>query len=115
MHVPEQYRVTTGHMASDSTYGNNGYFIVPFESYDLNVIVSDGQGWEHVSVSMPNRTPNWKQMCFIKDTFWNEDEVVVQYHPAKKDYVNNHEHCLHLWRPINGELLVPPSILVGYV
>ena len=102
-------------MESDASYGNNGYFVIPFESYDLNVIASDGEGWEHVSVSLPNRTPSWKQMCFIKDTFWSEDEVVVQYHPAKKDYVNNHEYCLHLWRPISGELLVPPSILVGYV
>lgn len=113
MKVPEVYRVTKGNLGSDSTYGNNGYFVIPYQSYKLNVIASDGEGWEHVSVSMPNRTPSWEQMCFIKNLFWGEDETVVQYHPPKSEYINNHEHCLHLWRPINQQIPVPPKILVG--
>ncbi len=52
-------------------------------------------------------------MCFIKDLFWDEDDVVVQYHPAKSDYVNNHQYTLHLWRPTEGEMPTPPSIMVG--
>lgn len=115
MKVPEQYRVKEGHpLASDVRYGNNGLFRVPHESYTLNVIASDGEGWEHVSVSLPNRTPNWKQMCFIKDLFWSDEDTVVQYHPPKSEYVNNHEHCLHLWKPIGAQITTPPSILVGY-
>lgn len=38
-------------------------------------------------------------MCFIKDLFWGEEEVVMQLHPAKSQYVNQHDYCLHLWRP----------------
>jgi len=114
MKAPEQYRVKTGHMGSDDTYGNNGYFIIPHESYELKVIASDGEGWEHVSVSLPTRTPNWKQMCFIKDLFWEKTDCVIQYHPPESEYVNNHEHCLHLWRPIEQTIPTPPSILVGY-
>lgn len=113
MRVPEQYRVKTGLFASDETYRNNGLFIIPFESYELQVIASDGEGWEHVSVSMPNRTPSWKQMCFIKSLFWDEQDCVVQYHPPESEYVNNHNHCLHLWRPTEQEIPLPPSILVG--
>lgn len=94
-------------------HGNNGYFVVQFESYALYVITSDGGGWEHVSVSMSTRTPSWKQMCYIKDLFWGEDDCVVQYHPKKEDYVNMHEHTLHLWRPTDQELVAPPSIFVG--
>ena len=78
--------------------------------------MSWGAGWEHCSVSITDRyerCPDWEQMCFIKDTFWNENECCVQYHPAKKDYVNNHKYCLHIWKPIEQELPMPPSIMVG--
>lgn len=112
--VPEQYRVKNGPLASDVRYGNNGLFIVPCENYDLKVIASDGEGWEHVSVSLKNRDPNWRQMCFIKELFWDPEDCVVQYHPPRSQYVNQHEHCLHLWRPIKEALPIPPSILVGY-
>ncbi len=44
-----------------------------------------------------------------KDMFFKEDEIVVQYHPAKSEYVNNMPNCLHLWRPTNGALPTPPS------
>ena len=79
------------------------------------IIASWGGGWEHVSINAP-KTPTWEQMCSLKDMFWGEDETVVQYHPAKADYVNNLEHCLHLWKPIAeyvGELPKPPAIMVG--
>lgn len=110
MHVPEQFRLPE---FSDASYGNNGMFLVPFETFEFQVIASDGEGWEHVSVSLRNRTPNWREMCFIKDLFWDEEDCVVQFHPPKSAYVNNHEHCLHLWRPIRAEVPQPPSILVG--
>ena len=73
----------------------------------------DSEGWEHVSVSLSNRTPTWAEMCFVKDLFWDEQEVVMQLHPARSDYVNNHQHCLHLWRPINEKLPIPPGRFVG--
>ena len=41
-----------------------------------------------------------------------EDETVVQYHPPKSDYVNNHPYCLHLWRPHSQEIPRPPKIFV---
>jgi len=68
--------------------------------------------WQHVSVSLPSRCPTWKEMCFIKDLFWHEDETVVQFHPPKSEYINNHSFCLHLWRNCDGHS-TPPSILTG--
>jgi len=79
----------------------------------LLVIFSDGAGWEHVSVSTPSRSPNWTEMCFVKSLFWAPDDVVIQFHPAESQYVNNHPHCLHLWRPIGVTIPMPPSYLVG--
>lgn len=113
MKVPEQFRITDGPLGSDESFGNNGAFYIYFENRHFTVIASDGQDWEHVSVSTGNRPPNWKEMCFIKNLFWGEDECVVQYHPPKDQYVNNHESCLHLWKPLKEKMPVPPSILVG--
>lgn len=90
----------------------NGVFKVPFRNCILNIIASNGGGWEHVSVSLPNRCPIWDEMSFIKDLFFNDDETVVQYHPSKKNYVNIHNYCLHLWRPIKGEILLPQTKMV---
>lgn len=111
----EKYRIKAGDFYSDETYGMNGAFIVPGpHNIDLNVISSDTRGWEHVSVSTKNRCPNWPEMCFIKDLFWDDDEVVMQLHPAKKDYINNHPHCLHLWKPKKKKKIpLPPLIMVG--
>lgn len=80
-----------------------------------SIIWSFGGGWEHVSVCPYKRsyTPSWAEMCKIKDIFWRDDEVVVQYHPAKSEYVNNMPNCLHLWRPISQVLPTPPAIMVG--
>lgn len=81
---------------------------------DLTVIFSGGEdcGWEHVSVSTPGRPPNWREMCFVKDLFWDAEDAAMQLHPPKSNYVNNHPHCLHLWRPTQAEIPMPETILV---
>jgi hypothetical protein len=121
--VPEKYRVTKGLMASISLFGNNGLFYLPISSMFAQCIASDGEGFEHVSVTLClrqqnrpipiKRTPTWEEMCLIKDMFWDEEDTVIQYHPAKSEYVNNNEYCLHLWRPIGVELPKPHHSLVG--
>lgn len=112
-HVPNQYRIREDKLYPENSDGNYGAFLIPFESFTLQIIASEGMGWEHVSVSLPKRTPNWREMCFIKDLFWDEEDVVIQYHPAKSEYINNMEFCLHLWRPIDEEIPTPPKKLVG--
>lgn len=111
----EQFRITSGPKASDASYGNNGAFRFPgaSERAALNVIASDGAGWEHVSVSTRGRCPTWEEMCWVKDLFWDDEEVVVQYHPARSDYVKTHPYCLHLWKPVMGELPKPYVWMVG--
>lgn len=79
------------------------------------VIWSNGGGWDHVSIAPYKKTciPSWKDMCDLKDMFFNHEETVVQFHPPKSEYVNNVSNCLHLWRPINENMPTPPSIMVG--
>jgi hypothetical protein len=45
--------------------------------------------------------------------FWDGEEVVIQFHPPKSEYVNNHLGCLHLWHPTRDKIPLPDSILVG--
>jgi len=113
--VPEKFRIASGPMGSNESFGNNGAFWVKTKKHVFTVIASDQMGWEHVSVSLPARCPTWEEMCFIKSLFWDEDDCVIQYHPRKSDYVNNHSYCLHLWRPTKELLPVPPSFMIGKV
>ena len=113
----EPFRIRTGPKASDASYGNNGAFHFPGagERAALNVIASDGAGWEHVSVSSRGRCPTWEEMCYVKDLFWSEDEAVVQYHPPEAVYVKCHPYVLHLWKPVMGQIPMPPIWMVGPV
>ena len=110
----EKCRIKKGLLKSDKELGNNGAFEIPYKNIILTVVASDQSGWDHVSVSMPKMTPTWTMMCFIKDLFWSEDEVVIQYHPKKADYINLHKHCLHLWKSQGIDLLTPPKWMIGF-
>lgn len=91
----------------------NGCFEIKIDGSKYFVIASNGCGWEHVSVSNKKHIPSWKVMSKIKDLFFEESETVIQFHPKKSEYVNNSNNCLHLWKPINNEIELPPTILTG--
>jgi hypothetical protein len=84
---------------------------------ELVIIAADAglkiaQGWEHVSVSVRHRIPNWTEMSFVKDLFWAPEDCVVQFHVPKSEHINRHPNVLHLWRRTAAEFPRPPSILV---
>lgn len=115
----EQFRKRTGPHASDS--GDDfGAFYLKHGKVELIVIASSGNEeipWEHVSARSfdykGERVPSWSEMCHLKDLFWDDEETVVQFHPPKSEYVNNHPNVLHLWKPVGLEIPRPPSIAVG--
>ncbi len=140
-HVPNQFRVRNARNSmynSTDADGNNGYFSIkkavgkPYGIRDKHgnlrkgvqkgqsfrlflILASDGLGWEHVSISIVgNRKelPAWDEMCYIKDLFWDDTDVVVQYHPSKEEYVNN-ANVLHMWSPTDVDIPTPPPVLVG--
>jgi hypothetical protein len=112
--VPEKFRMTKGPFATSKAHGCNGLFFVPAARPDvLRVIVSDGEGWEHASVSLPHRCPTWKEMSLVKSLFWDDEDCVMQLHPPRSDWINNHSFCLHMWRPIGVEIPRPPALMVG--
>ena len=115
-----QYRIKRGEMATPPELGNYGAFRVPLAKKAVAIVIAnDGEvcGWQHVSVhvryadrngKMHMRTPTWDEMCVIKGLFFEPEETVIQFHPPASRYVNQHPHCLHLWRPENVEIPLPP-------
>src|SRR5690349_6482303 len=95
--VPEQYRITVEagekltkiSKAPDNIVKSwimmnvqlgdeqTGMFILPNPRTGKGMFLlckaSGGEGWEHVSISIPSedRCPTWEEMCFVKDLFWN--------------------------------------------
>lgn len=94
-------------------YGNdqNGFIVLRHKG--LAIQFSNGDGWEHVSVSRKSKMPTYEHMCWVKDQFWGADACVMQLHVPRSDHVNVHEYCLHLWRPIDAEIPRPPAYMVG--
>jgi hypothetical protein len=123
----ESSRVRTGPYASSRFDGNNGQFFIPLPRVDCEppyalCMVSDGEGWEHVSVSVYrnatdrislSRCPTWEEMCHVKDLFWEPEEAVIQYHPRRSQYRNLHKYVLHLWRPTAIALPEPNADFVA--
>src|SRR3954471_7228963 len=93
-----------------------GSFLVPHSATGATLagIASSDMGWEHVSVSLRNRTPNWREMEFVCRLFWADDEAVMQLHPPRSDWISNHPHCLHMWKPTEMEIPLPPPWMVGF-
>lgn len=89
-----------------------GMFMIPYCDQKLTVMSGCGMGWDHVSVSLQNRTPTWEEMCFVKNLFWERDELVLQFHPPEKDYKNFHPYVLHLWKPWDQKIKLPPKAMI---
>ena len=59
--------------------------------------------WNNISVH---------SMGHVKDLFWGEEDAVLQLHPPKSEYVNNHPFCLHLWRNPRQKIELTPRGLI---
>lgn len=110
----ERWRIKTGTMGSEGEDGWNGAFIVPVDGEMWQVILSDGMGWRHLSVTnaQKRQLPTWHIMCRMKDLFFGDEDWAVEFHPPKEAYINDHDFVLHLWQPLNEELPKPFSFMV---
>lgn len=59
------------------------------------------EGWRIVAVNIPaeNRSATWEELHWVKKFFWEEDDIVLMFHPGKSTYVGDHSLWLHLWQP----------------
>lgn len=118
--APEIEKLRTAGPKDGGPYG--AFKLVhPRTGRSLVVIASDGRDWleskkplpppvwEHVSVSSKFGIPMWIEMAWVKEQFFNDDEWVVEFHPAKIDHINIHPNVLHLWRCPSAQFPVPPK------
>lgn len=91
-----------------------GFFWMPISSaVHLKIIASAGGGWDHVSVSLPNRCPTWDEMKLVKEAFFRDDEWAYELHAPPTENISIHPFCLHLWRSHFEVIPLPPTIMVG--
>ena len=92
-----------------------GVFNVPVldSGVMLRVIASQGFKWDHVSVSLPDRCPTWEEMVYVKRAFFGRWEWAMELHPPEKMNISRHPYCLHLWRPQDKPIPLPPEETVG--
>lgn len=84
----------------------------PTDGKPLGVIAAVHAGWDHVSVSRPDRCPTWQEMEHVKRRFFNADETAMQLHVPPVDHINCNPRCLHIWRPHGVDIPRPPAVLV---
>jgi hypothetical protein len=105
-----QYRV------NHRSYGwgdeTGGAFVVFYNGVRLAVIASNGGGWDHVSVSTSKRCPTWLEMEHVKRLFFHPDECAMQLHVPTAEHINVHDFVLHIWRPHDAAIPMPPREFV---
>jgi len=107
----EIYRRPDPWTGTDMGDRSNGHLRIPKRS--MVIIFSNGEGWEHVSVSIADRCPTWDEMEEVKRRFWDDVDTVMQLHVPPAEHRNCHPYCLHLWRPTDCEIPRPPGIFVA--
>jgi len=90
-----------------------GAFTVPVGSHTFDCVASSDGGWDHVSISLPNRCPSWLEMDALKRLFFRDHETAMQLHLPPGDHISLHPYCLHIWRPQDVPLPVPPKEFVA--
>jgi hypothetical protein len=96
----------------------NAVMVVPFKpepdqpAVMLRVIAASGGGWDHVSISLPDRTPRWEELEFVKRLLFKPHEIAVQFHVPADDHINVHPYTLHLWRHHTRRFPLPPKRFV---
>ena len=107
--IPEIMRKFNPHAVENE---ENGAFVFHRQGAELRIIASAGGGWDHVSVSCPDRVPHWEEMEYIKRLFFKDSEVAMQLHVTPDNHINVNPNVLHLWRPHKYKIPLPPKIYV---
>lgn len=82
------------------TSSQRSEFLIPTITANatISAINFKDDDFEHVMLNPKHRLPTYEEMVSLKDIFWEQEEVAMQVHPAKSQYVNIEKYTLHLWR-----------------
>ena len=63
-----------------------------------NIIITIDNGKWHLSISTPTASPSYEEIKEARYKFLPDDAVMAQIFPSKKDFVNLHPYCHHLFQ-----------------
>lgn len=109
----ERYRIQLPGYEKTNPGDIQGAFQIPYRNRVFRVVCGVGFGWDHLSVSLKTRCPTWGEMCHFKDMWFHREETVIQYHPPRSQYINHHPNALHMWRPWDVEIPLPPDWMIA--
>lgn len=96
-HLPpgwEQRRDLSEAVSGGTCYYNKKHKLAVIVSLDT---MTDGKTYLHVSLSRPDRIPDWNTVKRVKDIFIGKKQSAFIYFPPEDEYVNLMPYCLHLW------------------
>ena len=62
------------------------------------VCVSIDNGYFHISISHDDRLPTYEEVKEARYEFAPDDIHMAMIFPPKKEFVNLHNYCFHLWQ-----------------
>jgi hypothetical protein len=54
----------------------------------------------HLSISCPNRNPTWEEIKDARYSLLPDEAMMAMFLPPKREFVNIHEFCFHLYEII---------------
>jgi hypothetical protein len=110
LRLPEEFRVAA--FDAEKTL-NGGAFSILLGRTVFHVIASIIAGWEHVTAYLPHRAITESEENQLADIFWEPNDVIVKF-PRMHSTRNHHMiHMVHLWRPVDQTIPVPPREFSG--
>ena len=89
-----EWRLTRSPIPGATAYSGTG---------SLTALVSRDDGKWHVSVSHPKRYPTWDEMACARERFTPDEVTMAMVLPPRREYVNVHSTCLHLFEIDSAE------------
>lgn len=101
--LPEKWRYVN-RTEDGAAYVHKTDHISVIESIAIEL---DGKRWQHVSVSRPDRLPDYADLTFVKKHWIGEDKYAYFVFPPREKHINIDKHCLHLWCCLDGNAVLP--------
>jgi len=67
-----------------------------FQCGPIRVLISREYGFWHLSISRPDRYPNWNEIRDTRYELLPDNCTMAMMLPPKEEYVNLHKNCFHL-------------------
>ena len=72
---------------------------------NLQVLIGDerhdGRWWRRISLSRPDRVPDYRDIANVKNCFVGRDSCAIMVMEAADRQTDTHPFCIHLYQPLD--------------